>query len=175
MELCRPGGSSSGKVLTGAIGLPHAKRRSHPRFTCHHLILRQTVHASTITGRCPELLTAWVKASRLQVHVVEQRRNQRFELRLPLRITRSGIGDAPHSALTRNISSSGVLFTSETEVQPGGTIEYVVSLNSTEDADVDLRCIGKVVRLVKSSSEPQPPSFLVAATLDRYQFIRRQS
>jgi hypothetical protein len=57
------------------------------------------------------------------------------------------------------MSSSGVLFTSEAEVQLAGV-------------DVDLRCIGKVVRLEKSSREA--PAYLVAATLDRYQFIRRQ-
>ncbi len=81
---------------------------------------------------------------------------------------------APHSARTRNISSSGVLFTSQAEIQIGRTIEYVVSLNSVDGNDVDLRCIGKVIRLEKSSNEPQSPAYLVAATLDRYQFIRRQ-
>jgi len=40
---------------------------------------------------------------------------------------------------------------------------------------VDLRCIGKVVRLENSAAEPQTPAFRVAATLDRYQFIRREA
>jgi hypothetical protein len=104
--------------------------------------------------------------------VVEQRKNQRFELHLPLRIMRTNAGHVFHVALTRNMSSSGVLFTSEAEVQIGGAIEYVVTIGSAAGVDVDLRCIGKVVRLEKSSK--QTPSYLVAATLDRYQFVRRQ-
>lgn len=71
------------------------------------------------------------------------------------------------------MSSSGVLFASEAEVQIGGAIEYVVTIGSDAGVDIDLRCIGKVVRLEKSAREA--PAYLVAATLDRYQFIRRQS
>jgi hypothetical protein len=70
------------------------------------------------------------------------------------------------------MSSSGVLFASEAEVQIGGALEYVVTMGSDAGVNVDLRCIGKVVRLEKSSR--QAPAYLVAATLDRYQFIRRQ-
>ena len=70
------------------------------------------------------------------------------------------------------MSSSGVLFMSEAEVQIGGAIEYVVTIGSNAGVEVDLRRIGKVVRLEKSSREV--PAYLVAATLDRYQFIRRQ-
>lgn len=83
---------------------------------------------------------------------------------------RNGAGAISQGALTRNISSSGVLFTSDAQVQLGRTIEYVVTLTSVRGVEVDLRCIGKVVRLENSS-----PEYLVAATLDRYQFIRRQA
>lgn len=103
--------------------------------------------------------------------MVEQRRNQRFELHLPLRVMRTSAGQVSHDARTRNMSSSGVLFTSEAEVQIGGAIEYVVTIGSDAGVDVDLKCIGKVVRLEKSR---EAPPYLVAATLDRYQFIRRQ-
>ena len=85
---------------------------------------------------------------------------------------RTSAGDASHDARTRNMSSSGVLFASEAEVQIGGAIEYGVTIGNDAGVDVDLRCIGKVVRLEKSSR--QAPAYLVAATLDRYQFIRRQ-
>jgi hypothetical protein len=102
--------------------------------------------------------------------VVEQRRNQRFELQLPLRIMRNGTGAISEDALTHNISSSGVLFASDHEVPLGRTIEYVVTLTSVRGVQVDLRCIGKVVRLENSA-----PTYLVAATLDRYQFIRHEA
>jgi hypothetical protein len=98
--------------------------------------------------------------------VLEQRRNQRFELELPLRIMRGGAAPASHTALTRNISSGGVLFTSDAEVQIGGIIEYVVTLANVRGVDIDVRCVGKIVRLDKSS---------IAATLDRYQFVRRET
>ena len=144
----------------------------HTQFTCHQSKLSQQIDLSTITRTKRELLTACAKASRLQVHVVEQRRSQRFELHLPLRVKRTSAGQVSHAALTRNMSSSGVLFASEAEVQIGGAIEYEVTIGNAEGVAVDLSCIGKVVRLEKSSREA--PAYLVAATLDRYQFIRRQ-
>lgn len=174
MESCLRSTKPSGKILNNAIGQAGVRSRLQPQFTCHHPTLSNKIDPSTITQNWRELLTTYVKASRLQVHVIEQRRNQRFELRLPLRVTRNGAGHAPRVALTRNISSSGILFASETEAQVGGAIEYVVTLNSAPGVDVDLRCIGKVLRLEQSSNEPQTPAYLIAATLDRYQFIRRQ-
>ena len=104
--------------------------------------------------------------------MVEQRRTQRFDLHLPLRVMRTSAGRVCHAALTRNMSSSGVLFTSDAEVQIGGAIEYVVTFGSADGVEVDLRCVGKVLRLQKSAQKTA--GYLVAATLDRYQFIRRQ-
>lgn len=109
------------------------------------------------------------------MHVVEQRRSPRFELHLPVRVMRTGAGRVSQSALTRNISSGGVLFSSESDVPIGGAIEYVVTLTNTNGMHVDLRCFGKVVRLEKPADEPQPSAFLIAATLDRYQFVRREA
>jgi len=60
---------------------------------------------------------------------MEQRRTRRFKLQLPLSITRSGSERVTVSGQTRNISSSGVLFTSEREPDLGGPIEYLISLN----------------------------------------------
>jgi hypothetical protein len=41
---------------------------------------------------------------------------------------RTGGGDHSRDAQTRNISSRGVLFSSESDVPIGGAIEYVVTL-----------------------------------------------
>jgi len=84
---------------------------------------------------------------------------------------RNGAGATTDGALTHNISSSGVLFASDHEVPLGRTIEYIVTLTSVRGVQVDLRCIGKVVRLENSAA----PAYRVAATLDRYQFIRREA
>jgi hypothetical protein len=107
--------------------------------------------------------------------VVEQRRSQRFQLELPLRIMRTGEGDITNGALTRNISASGVLFTADTQVPLGRAIEYVVTLTNVRGVEVDLRCTGKVVRMEKSVPEPAEDGYLIAATLDRYQFVRHDA
>ncbi len=104
---------------------------------------------------------------------MEQRRNQRFQLELPLRIMRTGDGHVANGALTRNISASGVLFTADSQVQLGGAIEYVVTLTNMRGVEVDIRCTGKVVRMEKTAEATQ--DYLIAATLDRYQFVRRDS
>ena len=103
--------------------------------------------------------------------MVEQRKNQRFELSLPVRILRNGAGIVSYTATTRNISSCGVLFASDADLQISDSIEYVVTLTDMHGITVDLRCIGKVVRRQESSSDTH--SQLIAATLDRYEFIRR--
>ena len=104
---------------------------------------------------------------------MEQRRTPRFDLHLPLRVTRTCAGHMAQDAQTRNISSGGVLFSSEADVPLGGAIEYIVTLAHLDGTHVDLRCFGKVVRMEKAAAQPQPPEFLIAATLDRYQFVRR--
>ncbi len=107
--------------------------------------------------------------------MVEQRRTPRFDLHLPLRVMRTGTGNTARDARTRNISSGGVLFSSEADVPLGGSIEYVVTLADLHGMHVDLRCFGKVVRMEKAAAEPRPLKYLIAATLDRYQFVRREA
>ena len=126
---------------------------------------------STITDCFLALFTILRNTSRLQVHVVEQRRNQRFALQLPVRVIGDESGSVTQFARTRNISSGGVLLAAETEVPLGRTIEYVITLTNVCGAEVGIRCLGKVVRLENSVSDS--PGYLIAATLDRYQFIRR--
>ena len=75
-------------------------------------------------------------------------------------------------ATTSNISSSGILFTSDAEPDIGGSIEYVVTLNSGRGGPVSIRCIGKVVRAEKMAMPLDTDRYQVAATLDRYEFVR---
>jgi hypothetical protein len=101
---------------------------------------------------------------------MEQRRTRRFKLQLPLAITKSGAQRVDLMGQTRNISSSGVLFTSDREPDPGRPIEYVITLNHDGLQSVNIRCMGKVLR-----SHPEPgerPGYQIAATLERYEFIR---
>ena len=98
--------------------------------------------------------------------MIEQRKNQRFELRLPLEIVRAG-ANPETTAETRNVSSSGVLFTSSMPVAVGEPIEYFITFPKTPGSRVEvrLRCIGKVLRGEQRSA--------FAATLERYEFIRK--
>lgn len=104
---------------------------------------------------------------------MEQRRTKRFQLELPLAITRTGAERVSFIGQTKNISSSGVLFTSGSAPDLGGPIEYVIRLNEVAPHPVSLRCMGKVLRSEPMCSNAEnPSSFQVAATLERYEFVR---
>ena len=97
--------------------------------------------------------------------MTEQRKHQRFELRLPFEVVRNG---SPISVRgeTMNLSSAGVLFTAEGELPLGESIEYLITLPRSPGMlkEVRLRCVGKVLR------EDAKSAF--AATLERYEFLR---
>lgn len=77
----------------------------------------------------------------------EQRKNQRFELKLPIELVKAGGEGIPQVGETRNLSSGGVLFTSDGRLQKGNPIEYLVTLPAHGDeAGLRLRCMGEVVR-----------------------------
>src|SRR5579863_8293102 len=101
--------------------------------------------------------------------MVEQRRTRRFSMQLPLSITRSGAERVAQSGLTKNISSGGVLFTADQQPEVGVSIEYVINLGQA-DPPVSLRCIGKVVR--SNRTDGRQAAYDIAATLERYEFIR---
>ncbi len=89
-------------------------------------------------------------------------------MQLPLAVLRAGSEQIAQPGYTRNISSAGVLFTSVQEQGPGEAIEYVITLLDGARQVVNLRCVGKVIRCESSPND----DFQVAATLERYEFIR---
>jgi hypothetical protein len=99
-------------------------------------------------------------------NVNEQRRNQRFDLKLPFEIIRTGT-DTKVVGETKNLSSSGVLFTSDTSVAIGEPIEYLITFPrpAGSRSEVRLRCVGTVLR--------EDPESKFAATLERYEFLRK--
>ena len=104
---------------------------------------------------------------------MEQRRTRRFTLQLPLAITRNGAERVVMSGTTKNISSGGVLFTTERELDLGGSIEYVIALAGPSQQDVSLRCIGKILRHHRTANSDRP-AFDIAVTLERYEFLRTE-
>jgi PilZ domain len=107
---------------------------------------------------------------------MEQRRTRRFKLELPLSITRAGAERVALVGLTKNISSCGVLFTTGKEPDLGGPIEYVITLASDGLHPVNLRCVGKVLRTERTrvNSDQERRAFQIAATLERYEFVRER-
>ena len=87
---------------------------------------------------------------------------------MPVALTRAGNVRLSDAGFTKNISSCGVLFTSQRELDVGGPIEYVITLIDQSSNPVNIRCVGKVVRQVTSPDR----SAAVAATVERYEFVR---
>ena len=100
---------------------------------------------------------------------MEGRKLERFQVALPLLIERVGRELVAFSGWTMNVSSGGVLFTSDYELVPETTIEFVITLPSDGLETVSLRCCGTVLRVEPSSREAV---YEVAATIDRYKFER---
>jgi hypothetical protein len=96
---------------------------------------------------------------------MERRKAQRYDLRLPFELVRWGRMPAAVRGETRNVSSSGVLFRSEAKLRIGDPLEYLITLAASpgQTMPVRLHCMGKVVRC---------RDYEVAATLERYEFVR---
>jgi hypothetical protein len=109
--------------------------------------------------------------------VSEQRKNQRFELKLPIELVKAGGAENPQVGETRNLSSGGVLFISDGKLQKGDPIEYLVTLPAQgAESGLRLRCMGKVVRVDERAAPDAGVSrhpFSIAATLERHEFLRR--
>lgn len=107
--------------------------------------------------------------------MTEQRRSKRFELKLPFRLIRHGTSLIGSSGETRNLSSSGVLFTADANMEVGEPIEYMITLTGgpLSRDEVRLRCLGTVMRLDEDTVDALHQR-AVAATLERYEFIREK-
>ncbi len=100
----------------------------------------------------------------------EQRRSQRFQLRLPLSLIRSSRGEIGKVGETRNLSSNGVYFMVNEPLEPGNVLEFTVTMppDVSLAGPVRLLCKGKVTRV-----ERQEEAIVgVASTIERYEFRR---
>lgn len=92
----------------------------------------------------------------------------RFPLSLPV-VLSSGNGE--FSAITRNISASGVLFEVDRPLQVGLNIRFSLRMPGAvigTPHDVLVQCLGRVVRCSMSQTQYQ-----AAATIDEYQFAEQ--
>src|ERR1700691_2711364 len=88
-------------------------------------------------------------------------------MQLPLQIIQVGSEKVNRIEQTRDISSGGVSFLSNEEVEVGGRIEYLITLSGS-NPPVRIRCLGKVLRSQKQEGDAP---FEVAVTMERYQFM----
>ncbi len=105
----------------------------------------------------------------------DQRKAKRFELQLAFELVRAGSERIRHQSENKNVSSGGVLFTSESRLQIGDPIEYFITLPTGSNGlhGVRVHCVGKVLRLEKHGGmNGNGKPYVVAATLERYQFVR---
>jgi hypothetical protein len=97
----------------------------------------------------------------------ERRYAERFPLHLPLTVR--GIAENCHSQ-TCDISSGGLLFYADNEMEPGSPIELTVIMPGKalgRPNDVPVNCSGRVVRCY-----PQEGRHAVAVVIDEYAFER---
>lgn len=107
--------------------------------------------------------------------MIDHRIAKRFDLRLPLEVVRKSALPISSVGETKNMSAGGVLFSATVEMEVGEPLEYIITFPTPpgNGGGVNLRCLGKVVRLEGGASEPGGKApFLVAATLERYEFLR---
>jgi hypothetical protein len=93
-------------------------------------------------------------------------------MRLAISVIRLGTGCTAHDGYTKDISSGGVLFTGDREPKSGEPIEYTITLSHNGPQRISLRCFGKVLRAGPIPFYETHSGFQVAATLERYEFIR---
>ncbi|HEY1987238.1 MAG TPA: PilZ domain-containing protein [Terracidiphilus sp.] len=92
----------------------------------------------------------------------------RFPLTLPV-VVSSGLSE--YTALTRNVSASGVLFEMIGALTVGEGIQFSLRMPGSilgTSHDVLVHCMGRVVRCSMSNSQSQ-----IAATIDDYQFVEQ--
>ena len=104
--------------------------------------------------------------------MIEQRKTKRFNLQLPVEIIRTGTERVSRFGRTQNISSGGVLFVSPNRMESGGPVEYIITLSAGSGGNVNLRCMGKVLRQEGGIPHNDNDAFTVAVSLERYEFLR---
>jgi len=92
----------------------------------------------------------------------------RFPLALPVVLSN---GKAEFTAVTKNVSASGVLFALDRELKVGLDIRFSLRMPGTvlgTPHDVLVHCTGRVVRCSLSHHQ-----YLAASTIDEYQFAEQ--
>jgi len=108
--------------------------------------------------------------------MTERRTARRYDLSLPV-IIRVPVDKetATRSGKTRDISTRGVYFTIDQDVDAGAELDITLTLPAevTRGSEVFIRAMGKVVRIDKKP-EKDSSRVGVAAVIERYEIIRTE-
>jgi hypothetical protein len=99
----------------------------------------------------------------------ERREARRFTMSLPMRVLPREAKDREVDASTRDVSYRGLYFLADANFKIGSEIEFVIVLPQqvTQSGDVNIRCLGEVVRI-----EPTENGKVgIAAKIARYEFM----
>jgi len=99
----------------------------------------------------------------------DKRRARRFPMELPVIVRADEMDNADTSTKTINISSNGIYFEFGSDMNPGSSLEFVLTLPEqiARGGPVKIKCLGKVIRVDRGGG-----STGVAATIERYEFQR---
>jgi hypothetical protein len=99
----------------------------------------------------------------------DRREARRFSMTLPLRVLPHDSHGSVFTAQTRDVSYRGLYFLSESNLEIGSEIEFVITLPQqvTQSTDVNIRCLGHIVRVEPTSNGRTG----IAAKIERYEFI----
>ncbi len=100
----------------------------------------------------------------------EQRTTRRFDLSLPLTVKAPDGSESVKTVETKDVSSRGVFFYLDSDVQEGSQIEFTLTLppEITLTEKISVHCLGRVVR-VKHSAEDKRMG--VACVIEHYDFV----
>ena len=106
----------------------------------------------------------------------ERRAAHRYDLSLPV-IIRVPVEkeNLPRNGKTRDISTRGLYFTIDQDLNAGTQLDITLTLSSevTRGSDVFIRATGKVVR-VENKADNGSSHVGVAAVIERYEIIRSE-
>ena len=109
--------------------------------------------------------------------MTERRMARRYDLSLPVSI-RMPIHREPgaHNGQTRDISTRGVYFTLQRDLNPGTELDFTLTLPSevTRGTEVLVRAHGRVIRVDKRRDDDHE-TIGIAAVIERYDIIRGEA
>jgi hypothetical protein len=91
---------------------------------------------------------------------VDRRREERFETTLAIRLEHG-------SGLARNVSASGIYFTTDVALEAGAPISFTLDFKDYPGALLRVVCAAKIVRI-----ESRDGKTGVAAAIDSFRFVR---